>query len=341
MEHRVIFSEPGQVELEEFEPKGMGDGMVAVRTFYTLVSTGTELTVLNRQYEPGSHWDLWATFPFRPGYAAVGEVVEVGPGVEGLAPGDRVVARAAHASLNVVPALRCAPISPGIELTLAPWFALAKIAFMGAQAAAYGLGNSVAVIGAGPIGQMSVRWANAAGARVVVVLDTVAERLALARRGGATAVIAKPASEAAEALYAAVGAEGPDVVIDSTGNSEVFAAALALVRARGRVVILGDTGTPTSQHLTADVITRGITIVGAHDGHSMSTSNWDGDRSIHSLFFHLVATGRFDLEGLNTHTFHPKDCAAAYRLANERRSETLGIVFDWTEPSDSVSSPAS
>jgi threonine dehydrogenase-like Zn-dependent dehydrogenase len=177
---------------------------------------------------------------------------------------------------------------------------------------------------------MSVRWANAAGARAVVAIDSVAARLTLARQGGATAIIAKPIIDAADDLSNALEGQQPDVVIDSTGNAEVFAAALELVRAHGRVVVLGDTGEPTSQHLTRDVITRGITIVGAHDSHSMQTPNWDGDRGIHALFFHLVTTGRFDLEGLITHTFHANDCAAAYELANQRRGDTIGILFDWT-----------
>lgn len=269
------------------------------------------------------------TFPFRPGYAAVGEVVRIGASVEGLDVGDLVALPAGHASFHVVPAFLCTPIPAGVDPALAPWFALAKIAFMGAQAAAHRLGDAVAVIGVGPIGQMAVRWANAAGARAVVAIDSAASRLEFARRGGATAVIARPVGEATDEVRSAVGSAGPDIVIDSTGSAEVFSAALGLVRSHGRVVVLGDAGAPTNQHLTSDLIIRGVTVVGAHDIHSHSDVGWDGDRAIHSLFFQLVTTGRFDLEGLNTHVFDPRDCAEAYRLANDRRGETLGIVFDW------------
>lgn len=332
MAQRVIFSQPGHVELEQYDPPDVGAGMVAVRTTYTLVSTGTELTVLNGQYETGSNWARYAQFPFQPGYAAVGEVTEVGAGVEGLAVGDRVALRGPHASHHVVPALLCSPIPPGIDLKLAPWFALAKIALMGARAANHGLGDRVVIVGVGPIGQMSVRWANAAGARAVVALDSAKDRLKLARRGGATALIAKSPLDADEEVRAIVGPDGPDIIIDSTGNSDVVPAALRMVRTRGRVVILGIPRDPSRMHLAADIITRRITLVGAHDSDSEAVPNWDGDRGIHSLFFHLAATRRFDLEGLNTNTFEPKECEAAYRLANERRGDTLGIVFDWTKP---------
>ena len=330
VERRVVFSKPGRVDFEVFEPEAVGEGMVAVRSLYSLMSTGTENIVLHRRYEPGSHWDRWVKFPFWPGYAVVGEIVQAGPEAGWLVVGDRVVLRAPHASHHVAEALRCTPVPPGMDLSVTPWFALAKIAFMGARAAEQSLGDTLVVIGLGPIGQMSVRWATAAGARAVVAIDTVAPRLRLAQRGGATAAIAKPVGEAADDLRDALEDRQADVVIDSTGNAEVLEAALGLVRAHGRVVILGDTGHPTSQHLTGDLITRGITIVGAHDSHSMQTPIWDGDRSIHSLFFHLVTTGRFDVEGLNTHTFHPNDCAAAYELADQRRGDTLGIIFDWT-----------
>jgi len=325
-----MFPEPGRVELREFEPEPVGAGDVAVRTHYTLLSSGTELIVLNKRYEPGTHWDRIFTFPVRPGYAAVGEVVEVGGDVEGLAVGDLVVLRGGHASLHVAPAHKCTRVPAGIEPRDAPWFALAKIALMGARAAQHALGQTVLVIGAGPIGQMAVRWAAAAGAGAVVVVDSVAPRLELARRGGATAVVASPIAEASDEVRRAVGEDGPDVVIDSTGNAQVFSSALALVRAHGRVVVLGDTGSPSSQHLTSDVIIRGLTIVGAHDSHSVPPAGWDGDRSLHSLFFHLVRTGRFSLDGLTTNTFDPHECEQAYQLADERRGDTLGILFDWT-----------
>jgi 2-desacetyl-2-hydroxyethyl bacteriochlorophyllide A dehydrogenase len=327
---RVAFPEPGQVELEEFDPGPVGEGQVAVRSRYSLMSTGTELTVLNERYQSSSHWAKWAALPFAPGYACVGDVAEVGAGVVDLEAGDVVVARSSHASRHVVASDACTPLPSSVQPQFAPWFALAKIAFMGALAAEHALGDTVCVIGAGPIGQMAVRWANAAGVRALVAVDTVAGRLELARRGGATAVVAAPVAEAMDQVREHGGPDGVDVVIDATGNPAVFQAALGLVRPRGRVVVLGDTGAPTHQHLTSDVITKGIAIVGAHDNLSRLYPRWSCDRRINDLFFHLVTSGRFDLEGLNTHTFAPQDCAAAYRLAEERRGETGGVLFDWT-----------
>jgi threonine dehydrogenase-like Zn-dependent dehydrogenase len=294
------------------------------------MSTGTELTVFNGAFEAGTHWENYARFPFRPGYSAVGEVVARGDGVLDLNVGDRVAFRAPHASYHVRTVAKCTVVRDELDLADAVWFALAKIAYVGARAACHGLGDSVVVIGAGPVGQMSIRWASAGGARAIVAVARSAGRLELARRGGATAVAQADVTTAAEAVMEPLGGEPPDIVIDTTGNPEVLPAALRLVRDRGRVVVLGDTGTPSKQHLTSDLVVRGVEIVGAHDSHSPAG---DAERLINEFFFDLVSRGRINLAGLNSHTLPPTECVAAYQLARERRSDTIGILFDWrTKP---------
>ena len=198
--------------------------------------------------------------------------------------------------------------------------------FHGALAAEYKLGDSLLVIGAGPIGQMTVRWAKAAGVRDIIVVDPVGMRLDMALSGGATAVIAKGASECKDDVMAVLDGALPRVVNDATGHPDVFASALGLAAQYGRVVILGDTGTPGGQHLTSDVIMRGLTITGAHDGHNNDIWN---NKTIAKYFFDLVLSGRFDVSGLITHSFCPEQAVDAYTVANTRRSETMGIQFAW------------
>jgi threonine dehydrogenase-like Zn-dependent dehydrogenase len=205
-------------------------------------------------------------------------------------------------------------------------FALAKIGFMGARSAAYQLGDSVVVIGAGPIGQMSIRWARALGVQHIIAVDRNVKRLELARSGGATTTIAKRIAEARQELAAIDKDQRPRVVIDATGNADVLPDALGIVARRGTVVLLGDSGSPSQQRLTSDVVTRGVTIVGAHG--SLEDERWTS-ASISEHFFDLVAQKRFSLDGLNTHTFKPQECGKAYEIANTRRGETMGILFDW------------
>jgi len=325
---RVVFPAPGQVTLEKIDVPEPGPAQVLLRTRYSLISSGTERTVLYGRYDAGTHWESYARFPNHPGYSAVGEIVAVGDEVTDVAVGDVVVARVGHASHHVVDALGCTRVPSEVDRLQAAWFAFAKIALMGARTAGYGLGARVLTIGAGPIGQMTVRWANAAGARVNAVVDPVRARLPIALRGGATAAISVELSDR-DAILGACGGQQPDYVIDTTGNASVLAAVLPIVAFRGRVVILGNTGSPAQQHLTDDVITRCLTIAGAHDVLSMLQQPWDGDRPIHELFFHLVATGRFDLDGLITALFTPEDAEAAYRALDEHPDQHLGVGFDW------------
>ncbi len=318
---RFVFTGKQEVAFESFELAEPGPGAVRIRALVSLMSTGTENIVFNRLFEPGSHWDRWVKYPFYPGYATVGKVEALGNGVTQVKVGDVVATRTAHASHANVSENDCHPVPEGMDLQAAAWFAFAKIAFMGTKAAEYQLGDTALLIGAGPIGQMAIRWANALGLASIAVADTIRYRLELAGKGGATALIETPIAPDSKI-------PASRVVVDCTGNAKVFASALALVQARGKVVLLGDTGSPTAQHLTADVITRGITIIGAHDVHE--TPEWNG-KIIIRYFFNLASSGRFDLAGLTSHVFDPAECVKAYRLANEARESTMGIVFDWTK----------
>jgi len=328
MAKRIVFTGKQQVAFETFTPGAVGPDAVAVQVDSSLISTGTEGIVFNRLFEPGTHWDAWVKYPFYPGYAAVGRVVEVGAEVESLAVGDTIATLSSHASFHVIPASACHRVPDGVDVKQATWIALGKVAFMGARAGGFGLGDRVLIIGAGPVGQMTVRWANAAGAETIIAVDTVQARLDLARKGGATHLVARSVEDCREEVEAACGGELPPVVVDTTGNAAVFSAALGLARHRGRVVVLGDTGAPSQQHLTSDVIRRGLTIIGAHGSHE--DAEWTAHR-IYGLFFELVRSGRFDLSGLITHQSVPEDCAKAYEMINTRRHETMGILFDWTQ----------
>lgn len=344
----VVFPEPGKVLIERREVREPAAGEVLVRSLCSLLSLGTELIALRGAFSPGTHWADYVQYPFPPGYSTVGRVEALGAGVETLSEGQLVFMMATHASHHVVRADGCAPLGPGVTKADAAWSALAGIAYVAARDAHYVLGDSVAVVGAGPVGQLSVRWARMAGTSRIVAIDPVAQRLGLAHRGGATDSLALPAGAAADALRRLNQGRLPQVVIDATGNSEVFADALALVGDHGRLVLVGDTGSPERQHLSSDLITRGLTVVGSHGRHLARAVGLGGPGgaddagALHraatvrfaSLFFDLLANGRFSLDGLITHRFPAEDCAAAYHLAQRHPEQVVGILLDWDTGDD-------
>ncbi|EIP99064.1 theronine dehydrogenase-like Zn-dependent dehydrogenase [Opitutaceae bacterium TAV1] len=323
---RLVFPRGSEVIAEPFSPAGPAADEVLVRTTCSLLSTGTETIVYARKFDPGTHWDNWVRYPFYPGYASVGTVLRAGSGVSALKPGDRVASRTGHASHSVRKADDCFRVPDGVAPDEAVWFALAKITGHGVRAARITLGDTVAVIGAGPIGQMTCRWALASGADRVICVDMAETRLQMAAAAGAIPVHA-PASEALAAIEKITGGVRPRIVIESTGNAAVLKSAFGLVATEGTVVLLGDTGSPGSQTLTGDVITRGLTLVGAHD--ARNSPAWNNSLAA-ACFFEFVRGGRFLLAGLNTHHFAPAQCKDAYELAINDRTRTMGILFDWS-----------
>ena len=316
----IILPRPGAAELIE-EPAGEPRvGQLRLRTRCTLMSAGTESTVFAGRFEAGTHWARYAQFPFRPGYACV---------ADGEQAGTRVAVRAPHASHVLADADRCVPVPADLPDEQAVWFALAKIAFVGIRVGNVRPGSRVLIVGAGPIGQMTVRWAAAAAASDVVVVDMVAQRLGLALAGGATATVAGALDDMGEEISGAFAGDAPDIVIDATGHPAALPGALRAAADKGTVVLLGDAGFPSQQHLTSDVIVRGVRIAGAHDAYTIGDARWDNDREIVRLFFRLATTGRFPLDGLTSHRFTPDACQRAYELAATARQDAMGIVFDW------------
>lgn len=322
---RFVFTAQNTVALETFTLPPLAPDEVLVETRVSLLSTGTETIAFARNFAPGTHWDHWVRYPFYPGYASVGTVLTVGAGVSALKVGDQVASRSSHRSHEVLKADQCFPVPSDVQPEDAAWFPLAKIAGHGVRAAKIRLGDAVVVIGAGPIGQMALRWARVCGADKVIVIDLAESRLRQAAAAGALTVMAS-ADAAIDAVLALLNGVRPRIVIDSTGNASVLKTALSLVAWHGTVVLLGDTGTPGGQTLTSDVLTRGITLVGVHDGHN--TPEWDNPASA-AHYFSFLRDGRFSTAGLITHHFKPEACHEAYTLASTDRLKTMGVVFEW------------
>ena len=329
MPQRIIFPKPGQAVLRDFELPALAAESVRLRTLHSLMSIGTETAILHQRYDPGTHYDRIFSFPqLKTGVQAVAVVEAVGVAVRDFAVGDRVYMRMAHGSHQVLPEAVLSPIPDAVDAKSACWCGLAKTAFRAAWAAPFRLGLQMLVIGAGPVGQMAVRWARSANVGLLAVCDLSAQRLAHGARGGATRVLCGDVLDHLAAIGEMNAGAGPDVVVEATGNPAAFPGALAAAARYGKVILLGDTGFPDRQHLTSDLMTKGLTIQATHDSHDRD--GWT-QRRIDKLFFAAVADGRFDLAGLITHEFSPEDCAQAYALAVENRDETMGVLFDWSQ----------
>jgi D-arabinose 1-dehydrogenase-like Zn-dependent alcohol dehydrogenase len=103
------------------------------------------------------------------------------------------------------------------------------------------LGDSIAVMGAGPVGQSAVALSSLSGAGQVVAVDMVQDRLAFAKEMGATDTIdlAIERAQRLEHARSLTGGHGFDVVIEASGNPDAVSEALDIVRDGGRVIVCG------------------------------------------------------------------------------------------------------
>jgi len=122
-------------------------------------------------------------------------------------------------------------------------------------------GQSVAVLGCGPIGLMAVAIARLAGARHVFATDINPERLAIARAMGADEVI-DAREDVATRLRAHTGGDGVDVVLEMSGAESALHQGLAALTNGGRISLLGTHSRPATLDLSEEVIFKGIRVYG-------------------------------------------------------------------------------
>ncbi len=346
----IVFTGQNQVEVRREEVPPLLAGQILVESRQSLISTGTEGIVLSRNFAPETHWEKWVRYPFYPGYNNAGRVLEVAHDVTNWKVGDRIAARAAHKQLGIynvgatasaevpdgmrVESARISRIPDAISDEQASWFGMACIAQIGVHSAKHEVGDAVVIIGLGLLGQLVTQYVRAMGAREVIVVETSQMRLDMALSHGATQAINAPVGEARERVLDLTDGKGADVVYDVTGHPDVFASALGLARRFGKLVLLGDAGSPSEQRLTSDVITRGVRIIGVHDGHIVATESetnrWT-HKNMTDLFFAFLARGQMRVDDLITHRYSPLQAPQAYESLQADRANAMGVVFDWTQ----------
>jgi predicted dehydrogenase len=276
MKQVIQSAKSGKLALKEVpEPRAKG-GSLLVATRASLISAGTERMVIDfakkslagkakerpdlvrKVLDKARRDGLMSTFkavmarldePLPLGYSAAGEVVAVGAGLEGaFQVGQRVAMAGAglanHAELNVVPRNLAAPIPDGVPDEQACFGTLAAIAMAGVRNLAPQLGDTVAVLGVGLVGQLAAQLLSLSGVRVIAV-DVNPARLDLARKTGAelTWRLGEPGlPEAVAALTGGLGCDGI-LIAAATDSSEPLELAAELARDRAAVVMVGKTGT--------------------------------------------------------------------------------------------------
>jgi 2-desacetyl-2-hydroxyethyl bacteriochlorophyllide A dehydrogenase len=329
----VVFPEKEKIEIQTEEVTAPEPDEILGAATKSLISIGTEINCLRGIADPGTNWEEMLHYPVRPGYSMVGRVLAVGREVQGWKEGDRFTSRTPHSQFFRAKLADTHPIPDEIDDQDATWVRLAGTTQLGVRRAELRMGESVAVIGLGMLGQLVVQYAALSGARRVIAIDPVPNRLELAKQHGATHAIALDAKSARSVVADLTHGKMLDVVFDVTGHPAVLTQAVQLLRRFGRVVLLGDTPTPNQQFIGPGVVSNSISILGIHGtGHPAQSSDFSpwSREEMANLFFDYLVQGRMRVSDLITQHYSALEAPRVYDQLLRDRSKSVGVLLDWT-----------
>jgi threonine dehydrogenase-like Zn-dependent dehydrogenase len=181
------------------------------------------------------------------------------------------------------------------------------------------VGDSVAVFAQGPIGLCATLGAKLRGAGLIIAVDSMPERLEMARRFGANVVINHKEQDPVAAIRALTDGRGADAAIEALGRQETFENALRAVRPGGTLSSLG----VYSGKLVApyDAIHAGL------GDHTIVTTLCPGGKERMRRLLEMVAHHRVDLTPLVTHRFPLDRIEDAFDLFSHQRDGVLKVAL--------------
>jgi len=355
MGRALMLTAPREVSFQEIPAGPPGPGEVRLRSLLSGISHGTELNlyrgtsafvdhVFDRELRAILPAGESSPYPATLGYGLVSVVEEIGPGVDGLSPGDVVHTGTPHrdeAVIDVEQASRggfpLVRVPPGAPLEAALFISMATIALQGVHDAQIKLGDRVAVVGLGAIGLLTAQMARLSGAGTVHVIDPVEDRRQLALELGADAAHDPRTAEPSTGVVVkrALGGRGVDVAIETSGNDAGLHDAMACAGLGGTVVALGFyQGGAARLRLGEEWHHNRLTLLSSMGGWSAphrSAPAWDRRRMVAAvadlLFSGALATNRLSLR-----TFPFAEAVEAYRWLDEHPADAIKVALSYDAP---------
>jgi len=333
----IVFPSAGEVELRQVEVPAPAADEIAVRTLYSMVSTGTELRVW------AGHYGAAENFPLVPGYSIVGEVIAVGEDVKQWRVGDLLSsgnplpkpgltaqwgAQASHHTYKAVGPLRLPEgASPLDYITVE----IGAIPLRGATMAKPQVGETAVVIGQGLIGALAASWFTMLGARVIVC-DVAPNRGKRALERGAAAFVNVREGDAA-ARVRSLCPNGAEIVVEASGSVAGIELALDLLRPTGgwsdatpkegwpRLVLQANYLDNISLNLFSCFEGEGLTLLAPMDRRLT-------DRQ--GVLSH-IQSGRFRSGDFVDRVVSWREAKEAYTSLRDNPNEYFSLIFDWTK----------
>jgi len=363
----------GKITVEDVPAPLVGEGNVLVEVAYSLISTGTEVEGLKRSgeslvrkaIEHPEQVKKLARFLAEKGikktlalvrgkvgtahplgYSCSGVVIQVGEGVEGIKPGDRVACagagKANHAEIVLVPKNLVVKVPEDVSLRDASSVALGAIAMQGVRRADPKFGEIVAVIGLGLLGQLTVQLLKISGCRVIGC-DLKKDRVALAQELGLDwGFVSSEVDLQKEVLHLTEG-HGVDAAIITAaapGDNTIVQLATEVTRKKGRVVIVGDVGLGLKRsplyEKELDVLISTSYGPGRYDeayegkgvDYPYAYVRWTEKRNMEE-YLRLLAEGRVTFSRLIGGIYPVEQALKAYQALQESEPRPLAVLLDY------------
>ena len=334
---------PSRLEMGTLpDPPDPGPGDVLVRLRASGVC-GSDI----HTFSEGSIAGLEAEYPSVLGHEPSGVVVEAGPGVEDLSPGTRVAVepfvirseceftRSGRQNLAldnafmgkdfpgslreyaVMPRRNVLPVPDSMTFADAAFIEPLAVLLHSYELAELKTGETVAVIGTGPIGLIAVAVAKLAGASVIVAADKVEHRIRRAKKLGATVTVNVNQDSPVDAVMDLTGC-GAHVVIDGAGKADSINHALSCLRPGGRMVLVGIPSEPGVAVNLWTALDREAQI------HVQKRSNGNDHEALA-----IIKRGVIDSCDIMSHRFHLERGQEAFEMMAEYRDGVIKPLIEW------------
>jgi len=334
---QIVFTgKRGSVSIEQKELGKLSAGHVRVKVSHSGISPGTELLGLERSLKSDEE--------FRMGYQIAGTVVAASPDLANrFKLGERVACYGGpyvyHASVVDVPMHLITPLPDNVDARHASFCALASVALHGFRHTECRIGETVAVIGLGLLGNLAAQCARAAGCRVVCS-ELLPRRVKAAADAGLEIV---PNLEQLQAKIITLSTgHGADAIILAVKNTDTFllSKAYEMVRRLGRVVVLGLSDAQLPREL---MFSKEATIVVSRaagwgrysreyelEGRDLpfEHARWTEGRNLEESI-RLMSIGGINIEPLITDEADYTDCTRVYSELQNAPAEHLAVLFRW------------
>jgi 2-desacetyl-2-hydroxyethyl bacteriochlorophyllide A dehydrogenase len=350
----VALTGPRHVDVLPVDPEPLPPGHVRLRTLYSGISAGTELTLyrgtnphLDHRFDPerrlfveGSTVDPYPNTVW--GYSEVGEVVELGAGTDPALLGAIVWGLWGHRGEVVLPLEKVEGrvLPAGLDPLAGTFARVGAVALNAVLAADVHIGETIAVFGQGVLGLIATQLAVRSGATVIAV-DGIAGRREEALRHGATAVLDPVADDVGERIKDLTDGRGADACIEISGSYRALHEAIRGCAAGGRVVAAGFyQGDGLGLRLGEEFHHNRVQLVSSQISSAPQAiaQRWNPER-LHRTVVDLVAAGQVDVLSLVSHVVPVPLAADAYALLDTDPAAALQVVLDFRPEATRVEPP--